>query len=120
MKLVYIILAHRLPEQPLGGFGHVAVTLDGIDAIVENRIPCDQAVLLTGQDFPLKSNDEIKARFGRDRRLSSLGSLSVPDNEEWLPDGGLDRIDCWYFWVLGRRLQVPSTHGHGRLGSALT
>jgi hypothetical protein len=43
----------------------------------------------------------------------------VPDNDEWLPDGGLDRIDRWYFWVRGRRLQVPSRHGRGRLGAAL-
>ena len=78
-----------------GGFGHVAVSLDGIAAIVENGIPCDQAVLLTGQDFPLKRNDEIKARLGCDRGLSFLSYFPVPDNEEWLPDGGLDRIDRW-------------------------
>jgi Core-2/I-Branching enzyme len=71
-----------------GGFGHVAVSLDGIAAIVENGIPCDQAVLLTGQDFPLKSNDDIKARFGRHRGLSFLSWFPVPENEEWLPDGG--------------------------------
>ena len=64
---------------------------------MENDIPCDQAVLLTGQDFPLKSNDEIKARLGRDRGLSFLSYFPVPDNDEWLPDGGLDRIDRWYF-----------------------
>ncbi len=103
-----------------GGFGHVAVSLDGIAAIVENSIPCDQAVLLTGQDFPLKSNEEIKARLGRSRGVSFLSHFPVPDNEEWLPDGGLDRIDRWYFWVRGRRLQVPCTHAPGRLGSALT
>jgi hypothetical protein len=103
-----------------GGFGHVAASLDGIAAIVENGIPCDQAVLLTGQDFPLKSNEEIKARLGRDREYSFLSHFPVPDNDEWLPDGGLDRIDRWYFWFRGRRLQVPSNHGRGRLGSALT
>ena len=87
---------------------------------MENDIPCDQAVLLTGQDFPLKSNDEIKARLGRDRGLSFLSYFPVPDNDEWLPDGGLDRIDRWYFWIRGRRLQVPSTRGQGRLGSVRT
>jgi hypothetical protein len=76
-------------------------------------------VLLTGQDFPLKSNEEIKARLDRDREYSFLSHFPVPDNDEWLPDGGLDGIDRWYFWVRGRRLQVPSKHGRGRLGSAL-
>ena len=102
-----------------GGFGHVAASLSGIAAILENGIPCDQAVLLTGQDFPLKSNDEIKARLARDRGFSFLSYFPVPDNEEWPPDGGLERIDRWYFWVRGRRLQVPSTDGQGKLGSAL-
>jgi hypothetical protein len=103
-----------------GGFGHVAASLDGIAAIVENGIPCDQAVLLTGQDFPLKSNEEIKARLGRYRGYSFLSYFPVPDNDEWLPGGGLDRIDRWYFWVRGRRLQVPTTQREGRLGPALT
>ena len=43
-----------------GGFGHVAVSLDGIAAIVENGIPCDQAVLLTGQDS--RSNATTRSR----------------------------------------------------------
>jgi core-2/I-Branching enzyme len=103
-----------------GGFGHVAVSLEAIGEIVENGIPCDYAVLLTGQDFPLKSNDEIKARLERHRGFSFLSWFPVPANEEWLPDGGLDRIDRWYFWVRERSLQVPSTRGQGRLGQALT
>jgi hypothetical protein len=61
-----------------GGFGHVAVSLDGIAAIVENGIPCDQAILLTGQDFPLKSNDDIKARFARHRGCSFLSWFRGP------------------------------------------
>ena len=103
-----------------GGFGHVAASLEGIAAIVENGIPCDHAVLLTGQDFPLKSNEEINTRLGGYREHSFLSHFPVPNNDEWLPDGGLDRIDRWYFWVRGRRLQVPSTHRQGRLGSAFT
>src|SRR3954452_25080752 len=102
-----------------GGFVHVAASLEGLSAIVETGIPCDQAVLLTGQDFPIKSNEEIKARLGRHRDRSFLSYFPVPDNDEWPPDGGLDRIDRWYFWIRGRRLQVPSKDGQGRLGSAL-
>ena len=98
---------------------HVAASLEGISAIVENGIPCDHAVLLTGQDFPVKSNEEIKARLDRNHGWSFLSYFPVPDNDEWLPDGGLDRIDRWHFWVRGRRLQLPSEDGQGRLGSAL-
>ena len=92
-----------------GGFGHVAVSLDGIAAIVENGIPCDQAVLLTGQDFPLKSNDEIKARLGR---LAGFVPVVVPGPGQrgMAARRRLDRIDRRYF-VRGRSLQVPSTRG---------
>ena len=66
---------------------------------MENSDPCDQAVLLTGQDFPVKNNEEIKTRLDRHPGWSFLSYFPVPDNEEWLPDGGLDRIDRWYFWA---------------------
>src|SRR3954466_14304628 len=63
-----------------GGFGHVAASLKGISAIVDNGIPCDQAVLLTGQDFPVKSNGVIKARLEHDRERSFLSYFPVPGN----------------------------------------
>jgi hypothetical protein len=79
-----------------GGFGHVAASLEGISAIVENGLSCDQAVLLTGQDFPLKRNAEIRSRLERYRERSCR----------------------WYFWVRGRRMQVPRKRWEGRLGAA--
>jgi hypothetical protein len=103
-----------------GGFGHVAASLEGISAIVQNGIPCDNAVLLTGQDFPVKSNEEINARLERYRGYSLLEYFPVPDNDVWPGDGGLDRIDRWYFWVRGRVLQMPNKNPQGRLRLALT
>ena len=50
-----------------GGFGHVRATLKGIDHVVASGVPFDYAVLLTGQDYPLRSPAEIAAipRRGR-------------------------------------------------------
>jgi hypothetical protein len=71
-----------------GGFGHVAASLGALAAIVENGIPCDQAVLLTGQDFPLKSNEEIKARLDRDREYSFLCTSRFRTTTNGYPTAG--------------------------------
>ena len=42
-----------------GGFGHVRATLKGIDHVVGSGVPFDYAVLLTGQDYPLRPHAEI-------------------------------------------------------------
>ena len=86
-----------------------------------------------GQRHPLRSGSTPDGtgfpaqEQRRDQGLSRAPSrpfvpvvLPVPENEEWMPDGGLDRIDRWYFWARGRSLQVPSTRGQGWLGPAMT
>ena len=52
-----------------GSFGHVRATLKGIDAIVRSNPDFDYVVLLTGQDYPIKSNayiqDYLKRNYGK-------------------------------------------------------
>jgi len=109
MNIVYIILAHKLPEQVVrlvkklntsettffvhvdkktpessyremtealasfenvhflkryaiyyGNYNHVRATLEGIRRLVELCIPFDYVVLITGQDYPIKSNRQIE------------------------------------------------------------
>ncbi len=39
-----------------GGFGHVAATLEGIKSITRPGSEFDYVILLTGQDYPIKTN----------------------------------------------------------------
>ena len=87
-----------------GGFGHVRATLKGIDHIVGNDIPFDYAVLLTGQDYPLRPPVEIASHLGATNGRSFMRHLPLP----WAPwgaRGGLDRIEDWHV-ITYRRLHL--------------
>jgi hypothetical protein len=87
-----------------GGFGHVLATLKGIDHFVEHGPPFDYAVLLTGQDYPLRAPTAI-ADF-----LEGTGGRSFMNNwplpfPPWGERGGLDRIEDWHL-ITYRRLHL--------------
>jgi Core-2/I-Branching enzyme len=87
-----------------GGFGHVRATLKGIDWFVEEGPPFDYAVLLTGQDYPLRSAAAV-AEF-----LEEAGGRSFMNNwplpfEPWGKRGGLERIEDWHL-ITYRRLHL--------------
>jgi len=148
MKIAYIILAHKLPEQlvrlvkklytdtssflihvdkktdnetyqkmvdPLcdyknvgflkrhvnnwGAFGHVKAAL---------KLEFDYAILLTGQDYPIKSNTYIHQFLEDSGQRSYLEYFSLP-NEIWANEnGGMDRINFWYLYFLGRPHKILS------------
>lgn len=89
-----------------GGFGHVAASLEGLRSLVENGVRYDHAVLLTGQDYPVKSNQFIADTLAKHRGTSFLSHFPLP-YEGWQPAGGMDRVDRWHFWARGRHLQLP-------------
>jgi hypothetical protein len=88
-----------------GDFGHVRATLKGIDAAFEGGVDFDYAVLLTGQDYPIKSNNQILQFFERNRGRSYMANFALPTTE-WT-GGGLDRIERWHLRLRGRHFAVP-------------
>jgi hypothetical protein len=88
-----------------GGFGHVRATLKGIDALLRMKLPFDHVVLLTGQDYPIKSNDEIERFLDARRGQAFLEHFPLPF-PEWR-GGGLDRFERWHIRVAGRYLRLP-------------
>jgi hypothetical protein len=89
-----------------GGFGHVRATLKGIDQLFVRRVPFDYVVLLTGQDYPIKSNDFIDRFFTENRGTSFMGFDALP-TRWWSPRGGLDRIEYWHLRLYGRHFRFP-------------
>jgi hypothetical protein len=83
-----------------GGFGHVAATLEGISELVRNEVEYDYAILLTGQDYPIKSNSHIQ-RFLRARRGQLFLEYFPLPHPEWQHQG-MDRIEGWHWHVRGR------------------
>ena len=100
-----------------GGFGHVRATLKGIDHVVENGAPFDYAVLLTGQDYPLRSPAEIARVLGEANGRSFMRHVELPWGP-WGPRGGLDRIEDWHI-ITYRRLHLALPLGRKLPGGLL-
>jgi hypothetical protein len=88
-----------------GGFGHVQATLEGLDDLFRQDIPFEYAILLTGQDYPIKSNEYILDFFHRNRGQSFLHHFPLP-TDEW-EDTGLARLENWHLRWFGRHLVIP-------------
>jgi Core-2/I-Branching enzyme len=87
-----------------GGFGHVQATLKGIAEIERIELEPDYVILLTGQDYPIVANAEIKAFLANRNGDSFLNHFPLP-SEQW-EGGGLPRIDRWHIRTRGRHWTV--------------
>jgi glycosyltransferase involved in cell wall biosynthesis len=77
-----------------GGFSMIEATMELIGEMAENIGFPDYVHLLSGQDFPLKSNEYIFNYFEQNRGNNFLEYFSLPDSN-W-NRGGMDRIS--YEW----------------------
>lgn len=151
MKIAYIILAHKLPEQlvrlvkrlnthdtsffihinkdtdhatyekmvrPLhdwanihflerrtvkwGTFSQVQAALDGVQAALALNPGFDYAIFLSGQDYPIKSNEYIREFLEKSNGKSYLEYFSLPNAIWRRENGGMDRIDYWHLHFGGR------------------
>lgn len=76
-----------------GGFGLVGAALAGIrDALVDG---CDYLVLLSGQDYPVKTQEELKG-FLEDNLGHSFMEYYAFPHPLWKDQGGYDRIRKWH------------------------
>jgi hypothetical protein len=78
-----------------GGFGHVAATIKGIREVHQKKINYDYVILLTGQCYPVKSNQEIQRFFEKANNKSFLEYYPVGSNRK-------KRIERWYFHLFSR------------------
>jgi Core-2/I-Branching enzyme len=88
-----------------GGFGHVRATIKGIHELFRRRLPFDHLILLTGQDYPIKSSRQI-ADFFRGHQGDSFMEYFALPFEEW-QHGGMDRIESWHVRIRGRHFLFP-------------
>lgn len=88
-----------------GGFGHVQATLAGIREIFRRSIPFDYVVLLTGQDYPIKANQQIREFLEDKGGVSFIDYFALP-TDQW-EYNGLDRISRWHIRFKNRRLVFP-------------
>jgi hypothetical protein len=106
---LYFLKRHRCEW---GGFGHVQATLEGINAILARRIPFDYAILLTGQDYPIKSPALITEFLRKNQGKSFIDYFPLP-SDNWA-QGGLPRIERWHLHFARRHVAFPA-NGTGRI-----
>jgi hypothetical protein len=87
-----------------GGFGHVAATLEGIHALHQAGLAFEYAILLTGQDYPIKSNQHIRRFLQKHLGTNFLEHFPLP-RAAW-DDGGLPRIQSWHLRILHRHVKL--------------
>ncbi len=104
-------------RSPWGSFGHVQTTLEGISYLLESEIAFDYAVLLTGQDYPLRSPRAIERFLAEAEGRSFMSSWPLP-HPPWGRHGGLDRLTRWHR-VLGPRRARVSLPARRRLPAGL-
>ena len=88
-----------------GGFGHVRASLKGIRAVLKSGREPDHLILLSGQDYPIKSNSYIREFLERGDGRSFFLRFPLP-TENWT-NGGLDRIRRWHWRYRGFHLSLP-------------
>jgi hypothetical protein len=87
-----------------GTFSQVAAALEGVRAAIESPEKIDYAILITGQDYPLRSTGGIE------RRLAQADGRSLLS---WWPSEGhyLERVQLWHWHrtILGRHVRLPNS-----------
>jgi len=92
-------------------FSAVQAVVRGMNELFQRGTPFDYLVYLTGQDYPIKTNEQIEAVLAKANGCSYLSYWPLP-YEGTHPAGGrtiqnASRIECWHLHVFGRYLRVP-------------
>ena len=97
---VYFLERHRCYW---AGFGVVEATLGAFDHLLERDVAFTHAVLLSGQDYPLRPPDVIERFFQYEEGRTFMKCEPLPAT--FWTEGGLPRIEHWYL-VSRRRVRV--------------
>ncbi|HUJ10925.1 MAG TPA: beta-1,6-N-acetylglucosaminyltransferase [Verrucomicrobiae bacterium] len=92
-------------------FSAVQAVVRGIDELLLSGTPFDYVIYLTGQDYPIKTNRQIKTALKNAKGRSFLSYLPLPF-EGTHPAGGriiqnASRIECWHAHLFGHYLRLP-------------
>jgi hypothetical protein len=77
-----------------GGFGLVGAAIKGLEHLVATEVPFDYAILLSGQDYPLRSAAAIERFFIEAEGRSYIHYERMPTS--FWNGGGFSRIEKWH------------------------
>jgi len=80
-----------------GSFGLVEATLNAMATVRKRSDDFERIILLSGQDYPIKSNDYINEFFSSSEYSVFMDSFLLPNYEKWDLDGGIYRVNKYFF-----------------------
>lgn len=86
------------------GFSLVEATLKAMRAAKDSQINFHTITLLSGQDYPIKSNDYINKFFQHSEQRIFMEHFKIPNYEKWQPRGGMYRLDKYFFGLKPHQL----------------
>ncbi|MES2831791.1 MAG: beta-1,6-N-acetylglucosaminyltransferase [Pseudomonadota bacterium] len=91
-------------------WGLVAAAMEGLKAAMKSSA-WSHVMLLSGQDYPLMSAEEMRLFFDAHRELSFVAHWRLPTSL-WGKDGGMRRVRYWHQPMLGKRVFIPIPRRH--------
>ena len=108
-------LRKRYASHPQCLFGVVQATIDGINAIFEQGITADYVINLSGEDYPIKPNREIKRILQQGRGRSFVTHFPLPfegvHRSGWTISQRLNRIQYWHVILFNHYFRLPLRRG---------
>ncbi len=86
------------------GFSLVEATLKAMRAAKDSNINFHTITLLSGQDYPIKSNEYINKFFKHSEQRIFMEHFKIPNHEKWQPRGGMYRLDKYFFGLKPHQL----------------
>lgn len=82
-----------------GGYGVIKPFLAGMIAVRDASVNFDRIMLLSGQDYPIKSNAQIDHFFKHNQHSNFINYFPIPNYQKWPGGdrGGWYRVDKYYF-----------------------
>ncbi len=79
-----------------GEYSLVQATLNCLTAVRDCGERFERVILLSGQDYPIKNNQEIDAFFSASPFSIFIEYFAIPNHDKWHPNGGLYRVDKYF------------------------
>ena len=79
------------------GFSLVQATLNAMQVIKNIKREFGSITLLSGQDYPIKSNEYINDFLRHSEKKILIEYFEMPNYEKWSPGGGMYRLNKYFF-----------------------
>ena len=90
-----------------GNFDVVQAALNCMEITCTKKYEYDRAYILSGQDYPLQSNEAIESKLAEYEGQQIMEFFPLPDD---VRGHGQNRWRYYYFWIGKRHIHVPLVH----------